>query len=49
MHTAMKIGVPVVPGTPGPVESYKEAAAFIEEYGFPGKSSDISKCFPTSI
>ena len=33
----MKIGVPVVPGTPGPVEAYTEANAFIEEYGFPGK------------
>ncbi|PVG03133.1 putative pyruvate carboxylase [Serendipita vermifera] len=32
---AMKIGVPVVPGTPGPVASYQEAASFIEEYGFP--------------
>ncbi|KAK8844019.1 pyruvate carboxylase [Kwoniella newhampshirensis] len=32
---AIKTGVPVVPGTPGPVESYDKAAAFIEEYGFP--------------
>lgn len=32
---AMKIGVPVVPGTPGPVGSYEEGASFIEEYGFP--------------
>ncbi|KAG8964545.1 pyruvate carboxylase [Tulasnella sp. 419] len=32
---AMKIGVPVVPGTPGPVAAYTEAAAFIEEHGFP--------------
>lgn len=32
---AMKCGVPVVPGTPGPVESYREGAAFIQEYGFP--------------
>jgi pyruvate carboxylase len=32
---AMKTDVPVVPGTPGPVESYDKAAAFIEEYGFP--------------
>jgi pyruvate carboxylase len=32
---AMKIGVPVVPGTPGPVSSYQEASSFIEEYGFP--------------
>ena len=32
---AMKTGVPVVPGTPGPVESYDLAADFIKEYGFP--------------
>ncbi|CAG8532502.1 4219_t:CDS:10 [Acaulospora colombiana] len=32
---AMKVGVPVVPGTPGPVASYQEAASFIEEHGFP--------------
>ncbi|EJD47999.1 pyruvate carboxylase [Auricularia subglabra TFB-10046 SS5] len=32
---AMKIGVPVVPGTPGAVAAYTEAHAFIEEYGFP--------------
>ncbi|KZT70750.1 pyruvate carboxylase [Daedalea quercina L-15889] len=32
---AGKIGVPVVPGTPGPVASYTEADAFIKEYGFP--------------
>lgn len=32
----MKIGVPVVPGTPGAVGDYTEAASFIEEYGFPG-------------
>lgn len=32
---AMKVGVPVVPGTPGPVESYDLADAFIKEYGFP--------------
>jgi pyruvate carboxylase len=32
---AIKIGVPVVPGTPGPVGSFEEGAAFIEEYGFP--------------
>ena len=36
--TAMKIGVPVVPGTPGAVAAYTEAHAFIEEYGFPGAS-----------
>ncbi|KAI0791631.1 pyruvate carboxylase [Irpex lacteus] len=32
---AIKIGVPVVPGTPGPVDSYTDADAFIQEYGFP--------------
>ncbi|KAG8781444.1 pyruvate carboxylase [Serendipita sp. 397] len=32
---AIKIGVPVVPGTPGPVGSYEDGASFIEEHGFP--------------
>jgi pyruvate carboxylase len=32
---AIKVGVPVVPGTPGPVASYTEAETFIKEYGFP--------------
>ncbi|KAF8159757.1 pyruvate carboxylase [Crassisporium funariophilum] len=32
---AMKVGVPVVPGTPGPVDTYKDGEAFIQEYGFP--------------
>lgn len=32
---AMKIGVPVVPGTPGPIENIGEAKSFVEEYGFP--------------
>ncbi|KAJ7814646.1 pyruvate carboxylase [Mycena leptocephala] len=32
---AMKVGVPVVPGTPGPVETYTDGDAFIKEYGFP--------------
>jgi pyruvate carboxylase len=36
-NAAMKIGVPVVPGTPGPVGDYTEAHSFIEEYGFPGE------------
>ena len=36
---AMRVGVPVVPGTPGPVESYTDADLFIKEYGFPGESS----------
>jgi hypothetical protein len=33
---AMKVGVPVVPGTPGPVASYEDGDVFIKEYGFPG-------------
>jgi hypothetical protein len=33
----MKVGVPVVPGTPGPVETYTDGDAFIKEYGFPGE------------
>ena len=40
---AMKVGVPVVPGTPGPVDSYSDADAFIKEYGFPGQ--DYSRSF----
>ncbi|TFY72302.1 hypothetical protein EVG20_g701 [Dentipellis fragilis] len=32
---ATKVGVPIVPGTPGPVSSWKDADAFIKEYGFP--------------
>jgi pyruvate carboxylase len=32
----MKVGVPVVPGTPVPVASYEHGDAFIQEYGFPG-------------
>ncbi|KAI0726768.1 pyruvate carboxylase [Fomitopsis betulina] len=32
---AIQCGVPVVPGTPGPVDSYQEGDAFIKEYGFP--------------
>lgn len=35
----MKVGVPVVPGTPGPVESYTDGASFVEEYGFPSTQS----------
>ena len=31
----MQTGVPVVPGTPGPVESYDLAESFIKEHGFP--------------
>jgi len=33
----MKVGVPVVPGTPGPVDAYTDGESFIQEYGFPGK------------
>ncbi|KAI9890022.1 MAG: pyruvate carboxylase [Vezdaea aestivalis] len=32
---AMKCKVPVVPGTPGPVEKFEDAKAFTDEYGFP--------------
>ena len=32
---AIKCGVPVVPGTPGPVERFEEVKAFTDEYGFP--------------
>ena len=32
---ALKCGVPVVPGTPGPVERFEEVKAFTDEYGFP--------------
>ncbi|KDQ61608.1 hypothetical protein JAAARDRAFT_31071 [Jaapia argillacea MUCL 33604] len=32
---AIRVGVPVVPGTPGPVASYTDGDAFIKEYGFP--------------
>lgn len=38
----MKVGVPVVPGTPGPVASYQDGDAFIKEHGFPGKVSGAS-------
>jgi pyruvate carboxylase len=31
----MKCQVPVVPGTPGPVETFEEVKAFTDEYGFP--------------
>ena len=33
--TMIETGVPVVPGTPGPVESVDEALAFAEKAGFP--------------
>lgn len=32
---AMKSNVPVVPGTPGPVEKFEDVKAFTDEYGFP--------------
>lgn len=32
---AIQNDVPVVPGTPGPIEDIKEAEAFVEKYGFP--------------
>ena len=37
----MKVGVPVVPGTPGPVAAYGDGDAFIREYGFPGKKRSL--------
>lgn len=36
MCAAMKVGVPVVPGTPGAVAKWEDADAFIKEYGLPG-------------
>ncbi len=32
---ARTAGVPIVPGTPGPIESYEEAKEFLAETGFP--------------
>ena len=32
---AMECKVPVVPGTPGPVERFEEVKSFTDEYGFP--------------
>ena len=32
---AMKCEVPVVPGTPGPVERFEEVKSFTDQYGFP--------------
>lgn len=34
-NLAQKANVPVVPGTPGPVEKYEDAKSFTDEYGFP--------------
>jgi len=42
----MKVGVPVVPGTPGPVGSYTDGDAFIKEYGFPGQFT-VSQMSPS--
>ncbi len=36
----MKVGVPIVPGTPGPVDKWSDADSFIKEYGFPGNPRD---------
>jgi pyruvate carboxylase len=35
----MKVGVPVVPGTPGPVGDYLGGLDFIKKHGFPGMFS----------
>jgi hypothetical protein len=40
----MKVGVPCVPGTPGPVASYQEGASFVEEHGFPGMCPSAGRC-----
>ncbi|GAA6002936.1 hypothetical protein JCM10207_001906 [Rhodosporidiobolus poonsookiae] len=32
---ALKINVPVVPGTPGAIDTYEEGNAFVKEHGFP--------------
>ncbi|GJN91619.1 hypothetical protein Rhopal_004642-T1 [Rhodotorula paludigena] len=32
---AMKINVPVVPGTPGAIEKFEDGDAFVKEHGFP--------------
>ena len=34
-NIAMECKVPVVPGTPGPVEKFEDVKAFTDEYGFP--------------
>jgi pyruvate carboxylase len=41
LFPAMKVGVPCVPGTPGPVANYHEGADFVQEHGFPGIFSII--------
>ncbi|GAB7344028.1 hypothetical protein MBLNU457_1951t2 [Dothideomycetes sp. NU457] len=32
---AMKANVPIVPGSPGPIEKYEDVKSFTDEYGFP--------------
>lgn len=32
---AIKCGVPVVPGTPGPVDNVKDAEDFVAKHGYP--------------
>jgi len=34
-NLANKCDVPVVPGTPGPIETFEEAEDFVKKYGFP--------------
>ncbi|WP_309065792.1 acetyl/propionyl/methylcrotonyl-CoA carboxylase subunit alpha [Microbacterium sp.] len=34
-HVAEKVGAPLAPGTPGPVDSAEEVVAFAKEYGLP--------------
>lgn len=34
-NLANKCNVPVVPGTPGPIESYEQAEEFVGKYGYP--------------
>lgn len=34
-NLANKCNVPVVPGTPGPIETFQEAEAFVKEHGYP--------------
>jgi hypothetical protein len=44
----MQVGVPVVPGTPGPVDSWQDADAFIKEYGFPGVCTALLVSFAST-
>ncbi|GMF63244.1 unnamed protein product [[Candida] boidinii] len=34
-NLANKCNVPIVPGTPGPIETVEEANEFVEKYGYP--------------